>query len=464
MSVTDANGSDDAEPAPVSARRVMATVLLGAVAVLVIVGVTGSVAARRLAERESVNDAAKGATLIADAVVMPALANGLPRGDSTAFEAMDDAVRAHVLGDSIVRVKIWTSSGSIVYSDEPRLVGRTYRLDAEERGVFVNPQTRAEVSDLDSPENVYERGRGKLLEVYRPVWTPDGQPLLFEIYAPYGGVTARSGQIWRGFAGITVTSLMALVVLLVPVVWRLLQRLRRAQEQREALLTRAVDASTDERRRIAGTLHDGVVQELAATSYAVTGAAARAESVGQPALAAQLREAASSVRSAIRGMRSLLVDIYPPNLATAGLAVALEDLTTSLRSRQTTVVLDVDLDSVDGLTSEQERLVYRVAHELLLNVRRHSLAANVWVTLRRDRDTVVLEVQDDGVGFDAPEMLRHPPDGHFGIRVLGDVTRDAGADLRVGSAPGRGSLWELRVHRHGWVQDATARTAVDEDA
>lgn len=42
------------------------------------------------------------------------------------------------------------------------------------------------------------QGQGKLLEVYRPVWTPDDDPLLFETYAPYDDVTTSAGQLWRG--------------------------------------------------------------------------------------------------------------------------------------------------------------------------------------------------------------------------------------------------------------------------
>jgi hypothetical protein len=115
----------------------------------------------------------------------------------------------------------------------------------------------AEVSNLDRPENKFERGRGKLLEVYRPVWTPAGQPLLFETYSPYQQVTQRAGQLWRGFAGITISGLLIMVALLLPILWRLLNRISGAQRQREVLLQRAVDASEEERRRIAGTLHDG---------------------------------------------------------------------------------------------------------------------------------------------------------------------------------------------------------------
>jgi len=77
-------------------------------------------------------------------------------------------------------------------------------------------------------------------------------------------VGERAGQLARGFAGVTLSSLLLLVVLVAPLLWHLTQRLARAQAQREVLLERAVNASAEERRRIAATLHDGPVQELAA--------------------------------------------------------------------------------------------------------------------------------------------------------------------------------------------------------
>jgi signal transduction histidine kinase len=169
---------------------------------------------------------------------------------------------------------------------------------------------RAEVTDLRRPENRFERGRGKLLEAYRQVRTsPSGTPLLFETYSPYDEVARRTSQMWHGFAGLMVSSLLLLAALQMPVLWRLLRRIRTGQQQREALLRRAVDASQDERRRIAGTLHDGAVQDLAASSFALAGALERAEREGTPELARQLRESAATVRGSIAGLRSLLVEI-----------------------------------------------------------------------------------------------------------------------------------------------------------
>lgn len=442
LSVAAGASTRSSEPA-VQPRRVFVQVIAGALVVLAVVAVVGVIASRRLAEAAAVTDAAKTADVLAEVVAQPALSDGLLTGSPAALNAMDQAVRAHVLGRSIVRVKIWDPTGRILYSDAPSLIGERFPLGGEEKDVLTNPQTRADVSDLTSPENRLERGRGKLLQVYRPIWTPAGNPVLFETYAPYDEVTTRTGQIWRGFAGVTLTSLLLLVVLLMPILWRLLNRLKRSQEQREALLQRAVDASTEERRRIAGALHDGVVQDLAATSFAVAGAAERAASLGQPGLADEVRSAAGTVRASIVGLRSLLVDIYPPSLATAGLEAALSDLVSPLRARGTAVLLEIAPDT--GLDAAGERLVYRVAHECLNNIAKHAAARNVTVRLERDDRHAVLKISDNGVGFEAPELLARPKEGHFGLRVLGDVVADAGGELLLASAPGAGTRWQLRI-------------------
>jgi len=432
------------EPA-VQPRRVFAQVIAGALVVLAAVALTGVAASRRLAEAEAVNDAAKTANLMADAVVQPAVNDALLTGDSAAVAAMDRVVRERVLGPSIVRVKIWDPTGRILYSDVPALIGQRFPLGSEERDVLAHPQTRADVSDLTAPENRLERNRLKLLEVYRPIWTPSGKPVLFEIYAPYDEVTARTGQLWRGFAGVTLTSLLLLVVLLMPVLWRLLNQLKRSQAQRETLLLRAVEASTEERRRIAGALHDGVVQDLAGASFAVAGGAERAMSMGKPDLADDLRLAAGTVRGSIGGLRTLLLDIYPPSLASAGLATALNDLASTLRSRGTAVVLE--LASETGLDAAGERLVFRVARECLNNIAKHAAAANVELRLEQAERHTVLEITDDGIGFDAVEQLTHPAEGHFGLQVLGDTVAEAGGELLLSSARGAGTRWQLRIPR-----------------
>ncbi|GAB3880762.1 sensor histidine kinase [Terrabacter terrigena] len=434
------------QPLP-SRRRMLLQLGFAALAVFALVVVGTSFAASRLAERQVLNDVAHRTNLMALAVIQPALDDALLKGDREAFDAFDTIVRERVLPNGIRRVKLWTTDGTIVYSDVPTLVGKHYELDEEQLNTLAHPRTQAEATDLDRSENEFERGDGKLLEIYRPVWTPSGHELLFEVYGEYGPVQERAFDLWRGLAGVLATSLLLLLVLMVPVIWRLLDRLDAAQHQREALLRRAVDASARERRRIAADLHDGPVQDLVGSSLAVSGAAEAERAAGRTALASTITEAASTVRASVASLRSLLVDIYPERLADAGLSTTLTDLARPLSGRGVEVDVDVDEALAARLSEVAQQLTHRVARECLRNVVRHADARHVTITLAaNDEDPdhpVLLSVEDDGIGFD-PDILPRL-EGHFGIRVLTDLASEVGAVLRVSSFRGRGTTWQLAL-------------------
>jgi two-component system, NarL family, sensor kinase len=439
---------------PLHWRRMVASVAAVSVLVFIAVLAAGSLTARRVAEREAVNDALKVTDLLSQSVVQPAIENDLLSSDpvvsGAAVARLDAVVRNRVLSDEIVRVKLWDENGRIVYSDESRLVGQVFPLGEDELDALRNPVTKGEISDLDEPENRFERVAGdKLLEVYRPIWAPDGRRILFETYAKYDAVTARSSQLWRGFGGITLSSMLLLLLAQAPLTWALLARLRRAQSEREAWLAQAVSASDEERRRIAATLHDGAVQELAASAFLVAGAADRVRSTDDDsATVRQLDLAAESVRSSIGGLRSLLVDIYPPSLRDSGISAALKDLVAPMRTRDTEVGLWAPERT--ELPPAVEALVFRVAQECLRNIVKHADASTVEVRLTVPTDEsepVLLEIADDGAGFDPELVLARPPEGHFGLRLMTDQAASAGATLRVASAPGRGTRWRLEVPR-----------------
>jgi two-component system NarL family sensor kinase len=436
-------GEPGAEDSPLRVRRIVVQLGVSVLVVLLAVAVGGVLAAQRLAEREAVNDAANTADVIAEAVVQPSLTNALVAGKPSAVAAFDAVVRRQILGRDVVRVKLWSPAGKVLYADEPQLIGQRFELDQPQLQALANPATHADVSDLDRSENAFEPG-DKLLEVYRPVWAPDGTEALFEMYTSYDQVGSRKAQLWRGFAGVVLTSLLLLVILLAPVVWHLLGRIRRAQGQRELLLQRAVDASAEERRRIAASLHDGPVQDLVASSFAVAGAAERAQAAGDTAGARALAEVSGTVRTSIRALRSLLVDIYPPSLGDAGLPAAITDLASTMRREG--IDIHVDLDAPGArLDQDQERLIYRVAQECLRNLVRHAGPSTATVSLRREEAAMVLEIVDDGAGFDTATLDARPHGGHFGVRAMADAATAAGAVLRVASAPGAGARWQLMV-------------------
>ena len=428
-----------------SPRRVLALLAAGVVGALVVVGVVGTLAARQLAEHEAVNDAATMADVLAEAVVEPALTDGLLSGDPAAIAAFDGVVKNQLLKrpGPILRVKVWSEHGEVLYADESQLIGHTFPLSDEQLEALKKPATVADVSNLDSKENAFE-DEERALEVYRPVWTPSKKVALFEVYTSYDSVGDRTGQLWRGFAGVTASSLILLVVIVAPLVWALVKRLRRAEEQHIELLQRAVDASADERRRIAASLHDGPVQELAATSFTVAGASATASQHGQGTLARDLDAAAVAVRSSIRSLRTLLVDIYPASLARSGIVAALLDLAQTTRRDDLVVQVDAADEDDLALSADAQRLVHRVAQECLRNAAKHAGPATVVVSLHRDGPTsATLDIVDDGVGFDVAQVLGAPREGHLGLHLLADAASVPGALLQVSSSPGRGTHWRL---------------------
>ncbi|MGY1739209.1 MULTISPECIES: sensor histidine kinase [unclassified Blastococcus] len=402
---------------------------------------------RTAATDEVIADARRATELLAELLVEPALQNGLPSGDPVAVTAMDEAVRGRLEDASFTHVKIWTADERIVYSDDPSVIGLRTPMSADHRRSLADGLTRATVSDLDRPENRFDRSSGRLLEVYKRVETPSGEPLLLETHSTYRAVTARQTDVWLAFAPISMTALLALVAVQLPLARWMVVRLRAEQHEREALQARVLDATSEERRRLAGSLHDGVVQDVSASALLVAGAADQLRDTSgrrsPQEVADSLAEAATALRGTAGSLRSLLVEIYPPNLQRAGLGPALEDLASRLRPRG----IDVRVEVPDDLEVPLEvaTLLFRVAQESLLNVAKHAGAHLVEVRVTPSGGSVVLDVSDDGVGFDLGTTLDSPGSGHLGLSMLCDLAEAGGAGLEVRTAPGAGTQLRMEV-------------------
>jgi signal transduction histidine kinase len=432
------------------ARQVGQFAAAGVVALVVVAWAT-TIASRRVGEREAISDARSTTVARAEGVVTRALSDDILTADPEAVAAVGRAVEQGVLDPSLVRVKVWARDGTILYSDEPRLVGAQYVLGADQARSLDTGAIEAEVSDLSKPENRFERPFGRLLEVYLPVYTPSGEPVLFEAYYRYDAVSDAGTSLWRAFAPITLGALVVLQLVQVPLAWSLARRLRQRVEERERLLQHALDAYDVERRQIAADLHDGVVQDLAGVAYALSAAArsSRAEhATAAPADGARgdevLESAAETVRSSITALRTLLVDLYPPNLESEGFESALDDLAAGARARGLTV--EVDTADLDGaLPPPVAQLLYRVAQEGLRNVVRHAGAASAHVRVARGDSSARLEISDDGRGYDPEEARQRAADGHVGLRGLGSLVEDAGGTLAVTTRPGGGTRLDVEV-------------------
>ena len=409
---------------------------VGALVLTIVVIGTGELSTRA-AETEAIAEAVRVTDVLAQSVAEPALPRGLVDGDPAAIDKLDRRALDRLLVGDVKRIKIWNQAGTVLYSDETNLIGRHFDLGAEKRAIFDAGTTEASLSDLDRPENRYERSSGGLLEVYTRIDSPEGQPLLFEVYFAEGDLAARQREIRKSFRGITVTGLLALAGVATLLLAGLSRRLRTAGAERERLLTAAVEASDAERRRIARDLHDSVVQDLAGTTFTV---AAIARDEPDPEQRAALEQAAGSLRDSLRGLRSLLVEIHPPGLRADGLAAALDDLTAPVSARG--VDVSVHVDDLGETAEALVALLWRVAQEAVRNAMRHAGPTHLSVTVSWEGPLLVLEVVDDGVGFHPGD---HKDPTSFGLRGLESLLADHGGRLEVRSMPNQGTTVRAEV-------------------
>ena len=453
-----ADGTRTAPVQNLSRRRILLRFVALNLATFVVLAGLGIALSLAAARREAINDAVRATNILADSVLQaPDVPDGLASSDpaerAAARDEIKDIIKDRVLSDDVVRVKIWNADGLIVYSDEPRIVEQTFPLGDEEKEALERQQSDAEISDLSKRENAYDRQFGPLLEVYRPIWTRNGEKVLFETYSRFSSVTSRATDIFKTFTPVTLGTALLLSLAQWPLIRWTTGQLEEVRKEREVLLERALAAADEERRRIAADLHDGVVQDLTGASLVVAAAAATARRSGAEALASEVSAAAATVREGLRSLRSTLVSIYPPALQQAGLSGALTDLVAPLRSRGTTVRLDVPDDA--DLPPAVESLLFRVAQEAVRNASKHAYARTVDLVVDIDpgRRTASLEVVDDGNGFDLPsadrlvEPVEREDGSHLGFALLADMARSAGARLEVASAAGAGTSVRVEV---GW--------------
>jgi len=417
-------------------RGPVAVFLLVGVVALVAIVVGARVLGARAAREEALTDARATTLLLARSVAEPAIPPGLATGRAGSVDRFDRAMADRLLIGDVRRVKVWAADGTIVYSDEVRLIGEKFPLGGDELDVLTNGGSEAELSELDQPENQFEPGGGGLVEVYTQIVTPEGEPLLFEAYFSLDRIEARQAEVIAPFQRITLGALALVVAVATVLLWALTGRVRRTAEDRERLLVGAASASAAERRRIARDLHDGVVQDLAGSAFAIAAVAHEVHGTSR----ASLLDSAHTLRRSLRSLRSLLVEIHPPDLDAATLPAALEDLCAPAAAAGVHVKVTVGI--LGEMPQEDAELTWRVAQEAVRNTLRHAQASRMSVDLHRAGDSFVLSVADDGTGFDPASVSGT---AHYGLRGLESLVSDSGGVLTIDSALGTGTTTRLET-------------------
>jgi signal transduction histidine kinase len=197
------------------------------------------------------------------------------------------------------------------------------------------------------------------------------------------------------------------------------------------------DRAIKERHRIARDLHDSVSQALFSTllhTRTAQKALQREDSIPIVQLEQSLDAIGELTRSAQSEMRALIFELGHDG-AEDGLVAALARHASTLRSRHG---LDIDVEGPEhlALSPRVQTELFGIGREALANVVKHADASKAWVHVEARSGRVLVEVRDDGSGFDP--AARHP--GHFGLESMHSRAAELGGVLTISSAPRAGTL------------------------
>jgi signal transduction histidine kinase len=217
-------------------------------------------------------------------------------------------------------------------------------------------------------------------------------------------------------------------------------KLREREAEQVRLEREVLEISESERRRIGHDLHDSLGQRLTATSMTMSAFIGMLKEEA-PALTEQGEDIGRQLREAISEVRSLSHGLAPVALVDDGLMAALTSLADDVvRAGAVRCVFEC-ADSVHVTNAEIADHVYRIAQEAVNNALKHAAPSEIRIGLAQLKETLLLEVDDDGDGFS--ENI--PPTDGIGLRVMRYRARLIGAALEIGSPPSGGTRISCRV-------------------
>lgn len=217
------------------------------------------------------------------------------------------------------------------------------------------------------------------------------------------------------------------------------------EEERTMLLRQLLTAQENERKLVALELHDGPLQSLG-VGLINADALRKKLQTGHEITAGDVDDLRRYFAAVVEEIRGLMADLRPEVLDSYGLLAGLEAYVRRLReSIQFEIHILYDLR--ERQPSYIELLIYRLVQEALTNIRKHANAtqANIIIHADKPTDSIVVEVKDNGVGFD-PEMLPSRREGFgLGIKSMLERTESAGGTMQIESTRGQGTIVSFRI-------------------
>ncbi len=222
---------------------------------------------------------------------------------------------------------------------------------------------------------------------------------------------------------------------------QLLAELQDAHQQLQAYANQAEElAIANERTRLARDLHDSVAQTLYGLTLQAEAASRKLTAGQNEAVQAYLAAIQEDAKQTLQETRLLIFELRPPLLESNGLTAALQARLDTVEARSG-LAMRLNLQKVGRLSPKTETGLYRIAQEALNNAAKYAQARELHVCLTQKDAHILLEIADDGIGFDSTAV----PAGRVGLQGMAERVTQLNGRLTIDSAPGKGTKIQVEV-------------------
>jgi signal transduction histidine kinase len=360
------------------------------------------------------------------------------------------------LGQQVAVFRVWDRSGQVVYSSVPELTGQHVETD-EDLTTALGGQVTAHIGDLEGELPASEMPPGDLLEIYSPVRRAGTDEVIAVAEFYYGTAELKQDlagaqrRSWLVVAGVAVAIYLLLAVFVQRAsntivsqqrtlrgqVTRLTELLRQNAELHgrvQGAATRTTALNERFLRRFSAELHDGPAQDLSFALLQLDNVQAR---VGDdPDTGRDLAAIQASLKRALEEVRATSTGLALPQLGNLTIAGTVEHAVRAHR-RRTGSQVEVAIGDLPAQADVAVKMaIYRVIQEALANAWRHAKGVEQAVRVGRDGSALVVEVSDQGDGFDAGNVDTGERLGIVGMR---ERVVSLGGEFSVTSAPESGT-------------------------
>ena len=221
--------------------------------------------------------------------------------------------------------------------------------------------------------------------------------------------------------------------------------LKDSEERLRLLSTQLLAAQEKERKRVSGELHDELGQALALLKHRIR-SVQRKLPADQATLSEECEDTSRYIDQIIENVRRLSRDLRPSMLEDLGLSAALGWLIKNFQ-KQYSIQTTVEMDNIDGLFAQQHQThIYRIFQEALTNIGKHARAGHVRFEVKKEENSVLFFISDDGKGFDVNEVVAGVlADKGMGLAAMQERARMLGAHLDINSQAEKGTTLLLRI-------------------